>query len=571
MMSPSTVVPLRHLTPEKATLIRKFYSTSSAGLFLALFLTVTLGLSLGGAFFSITLGLIIGVFFALLWVGLRYLNNRNLIRKANFVYEYGGEEELRFGGIRSNYGYKVNGAPQQIITVLLKDKPIEIKTFSSTTVSVYSLPQQSAYTHPQYPGMVLPSGLFSLVWPEPKKGAALWLRRALVFGLPFLFVFGLTWFINSEMNGNSETYGQPDALVYQQGGKLLMATVVTKFKAYEVSNKGVYGNDYTYGEEIDLATGKILWKTELNGKQSSGAARLLGQSDTYLFFLRGGLYVVDKATGKVVAQNNDFPLLQNKMPVEAIASYDDVAGYTWNDSLHAVVVKGTDGLYYTINGTTLHTATIDVEDADAFFKNRFHWGNNYEDQITEVWDDGTHCYALLDVQDTVLLAHNSYGVQERPAAQSVRRRLYRCSSQTLSDSWAALGDSVYLFGGFLVDATQRYEQPDDTISHYASYQSLTQRYNGSNAPLRTAKGSFLLMQKTTIEPSATLVLSAVSPVGVSQWQVRTAFGSIPFRYYDAEGNKLYLFGNGNGGMSDRLTKGLCIDVTTGNVRTFAIQ
>ena len=39
-----------------------------------------------------------------------------------------------------------------------------------------------------------------------------------------------------------------------------MATVATHFQAYEVSNKGNYGNDSWYAEGIDMATGRQLWK-----------------------------------------------------------------------------------------------------------------------------------------------------------------------------------------------------------------------------------------------------------------------------------------------------------------------
>ncbi len=566
MVSPATLLPLRTLTPDRATLLRRFYAPQSAGLFLALFLPLTFGMSLGGAFFGVTSGLITGSILSALWLALRYLRYRSRVQKAAYVYEYGGEEELRFGGIRSNYGYKVNGAPQQVLTVLHNGKPIEIKTFNPVVLSVYSLAHQIAYTHPRYPGIIVPSGLFSLVWAPSSPGV--WLRRGLLWLIPFGFVGGLVYFINHEMDSHSETYLQPDARVYHQGGRLVLASVLTGFKPYEVSNKGVYGTDYFYAEALDLSTGKPIWKTQLAG---SGAARLLGQSASYLFFLRSGLWVIDKATGKVVQGNKDFPSLTAKMSIESISSYTEDASYTWSDSLNSVVVKGTDGLYYTIDGATLGTGTIDLPTGDTFFANPYQWGNNFEDQINQVWDNGSQCYALLDAQDTVLLAHNSYGVQDRPRDQSIRRRLYRCSSLSLSDNWAPLGDSVYLFGGLLTDATQTYRQPDDTISHLTSYASLAARYRGAHPPLRTAAGSLLVLHKTTIESSATLVLSAVSSQGKTLWQVRTGLGSVPFMYHDGEANKLYLFGDGAGTVSDQLTEGLCVDLGTGKVVKIEIE
>lgn len=570
MISSVTVLPLRSLAPDKETLLRKFYAPSGMGLFLATYLPLTICLSIGGAFFSATTGLAAALFISAVWLTLRHSAYRSRMKKASYVYQYGGENEMQFSDVSSNYSYKVNGAPQQIITVLLNGKPIKIKTFSSTLLSVYMIPQQAAYTHPDYPDTVVPSGLFSLVYDEPKKGFARVLRWGLI-SLPYLFVLGLTFFLSSALGSDNETYAQPDALMYREGGNLVMASVVTEFRVYEQSSKGTYGNDFTYAEAINLNTGKEVWKTALDAKGSSGDARLLGQSAGYLFFLRGQLYVVGKTTGKVIATNKDFPALQGRMSTGPVAGYDGDAAYRWSDSLNAVVVKGTDGLYYTIDGNTLHTGTTEVNNDEEFFKNPFRWGNNYEDQVTEVYDNGAQCYALLDVQDTVLLAHNSYGVQERSRDQSVRRRLYRCSSLSLSDNWAALGDSVYLFGGLLVDATQRYQQPGDTIAKYASYQSLADRYNHTNAPMQTAGGAFLLLHKTTIEPSALLLLSAVSVEGKPLWQVRTEFGSVPLMYHDAEADALYLFGKGTGETSDKLTEGLCIDLKTGGVRKIEIK
>lgn len=570
MVSNATIIPLRTLTPDKEALLRKFYAPSGMGLFLATYLPLTICLSVGGAFFSAISGLVAGLLISALSVTLRQLSYRSRVKKASYVYEYGAQNEIQFSDISSNYSFKVNGAPQQIITVLLNGQPIKIKTFKQTLLSVYMIPQQVAYTHPDYSGTIVPSGLFNLVWGEPKKGFARVLRWGLI-SLPYLFVLGFTFFISSSLDSAGDIYAQPDALVYQQGGNLLMASVVTQFEVYEESTKGTYGNDYTYAEAINLNTGKKEWKTELDAKGSRGDARLLGQSGRYLFFLRGLLYVVDKTTGNIAATNKDFPNLQNKMSTEPVAGYDGDAAYRWSDSLNAVVVKGTDGLYYTIDGNTLRTGTTEVTNDEEFFKNPFHWGNNYEDQLAEVYDNGTHCYALLDVQDTVLLAHNGYGVQERSRDQSVRRKLYRCSSMSLSDSWANLGDSVYLFGGFLIDATQRYRQPDDTIAKYASYQSLAKRYNHTNAPLQTGSGAFLMLHKTTIELSATLEVSAVSHAGSPLWQVRTGFGSIPLMYHDAADNTLYLFGRKGGGISDKLTEGLCVDLGTGSIRKIEVE
>jgi hypothetical protein len=49
----------------------------------------------------------------------------------------------------------------------------------------------------------------------------------------------------------------------------------------------------------------------------------------------------------------------------------DDAVYTYDDSLQAVVVKGTDGLSYTIDGLSLRTGTIDIPNPDEYFRNKW--------------------------------------------------------------------------------------------------------------------------------------------------------------------------------------------------------
>lgn len=563
-MKDISVLPLRTLDAEKDAALRFYYRSSRMGYFLLTFLPITLCLSVGSIFLGFTEASILGLSIAALLALLRARKVHRRLAHARFVYEYGDQGELVFTNQSNNYSIKVNGMPQQIITVVFNGKSYDVKTFDQRRISVLTIPRQIAYAHPQYPDVIVPSGLFQLQRTKT-AGAMGWLG----FLLPFAFVFGLIYFIYSQMNGHSHTYAQPDALMYKRDGKWILATVINNFQAYEVSNKGIYGTDYYYAEGLDLQSGDRIWKVKLNNRGSGGGARLLGQSSRYLFFLHNGLVIVDKETGKVAGE--DLASIKDKLPQDVIANYESDAGYTYDDSLQAVVVKGNDGLSYTIDGATLKTGTIDVPNPDDYFKNHFRFGNNYEDWITAVYDDGTNCMALIDTKDTVLLATQPYGIRERPAQESIRRTLYGCAVNTRDSHWTKLNPGVFLLGGFLVDPSKSLQVPMDSASQYASFQSLLERYNHSNPPMRTASGAFLLLHRASIEPDAPLLLTAVSPTGNTLWQVNMPYASIPLQYHDDAGDALYLFGNAKGSGSDDIDQATVIDLKTGGVKKYGIK
>jgi hypothetical protein len=569
-------LPLRSLDSQKEKAIEAFYKPSfGPGLFLSTFLPVTLGLSLGGAFFSIGYGLLAGVIVSVCLLILRQTNYRKKAYRARYVYQYGSEGELVFTGIANNYGYKVNGMPQQVLSLLFNGSPVQIKTFSSKILTVYTLPRQAAYVHPQYKDTMVPAGIFQLQMPPQGKSLGKIFRRSLIFLIPFAFVFGLTFFINGEMSSHSHSDAQPDALFYRQGEKLVLASVVTHFQANKVSGNSVWGSDNCYAVGVDAGTGKYLWKVDFHGKNDEGrdvgAARLLGQSDKYLFFLRNELYVIDKETGKLAARNNDFPAIKDKMIRAQVANYEDDASFIYSDSLKAVIVKGADGLFYTIDGITLKTGTIDIPDPNDFFKNKFKYGNNYEDHITSMFDDGHRCMALLDAKDTLLLAHDHHGFEQRAASESIRRMLYACPSDSSDGDWTVQNSSAFLFGGFLTDDRQVLHSPIDSISKFVSYQDLLTRYVSIHPPMRTNSGGFLLLHRTTIERNALVQLTGISSRGSTLWQINTDYPEIPLLYHDSEKDELYLGGNTRGDNSDQVNQVTEIDLKTGSTRKFAIK
>lgn len=567
---------MRTLTNDQLVSLRKFYvPDSSIGIFLILCLSLGLGMGaisilsdfvdLPGVVWFGAIAVII-----IICLLLRKLIRQRRLQKATFVYENGTEGLLVFQNIANNWGYTTNNAPQQIISLSYEGKPVQVKTFSDAAVQVYTIPQQKAYAHSKYPGFVVPSGLFHLQYTPVRQGTRL--RRLFFILLPVLFFCGLFWIINHAMSSHSDTHAQPDARLFYINKKLVMATVISKFKANEIDNGNVYGSDYSYAEAIDVSDGKKLWKVPLKNKGKAVGSRLLGQSDKYLFFLHDDVFVVDKASGKIVAVNKDFPQIKDKMPDNSILDYMSDADYRYSDSLKALVIRGNDGLFYTIDGNSLAIGTTDIADPDDYFKNNYRFGNNYTDQIAAMYDDGHQLMALIDSQDIMLLKTNPYGVEDRSGNLSIRRHLYSCSSvDTSNANWNSLNPEVFIQGGFLVDPNETFAPAQDSISVFKSYQSLLTRYNHDNAPIRSNNGGFVIMHKFNNEKNAAILLTGISAQGKTLWQVNTGYTAFPFMYKEQATGKLLISGNNSGDNSDHMNEVIAIDMETGSAQKFAIN
>ena len=303
-------------------------------------------------------------------------------------------------------------------------------------------------------------------------------RLVLLFLLPILIVIAIVLGIISIISSGAATYAQPDALFYNANGHTVMATVVT----HESGTTETYIDNVKYAEAIDVESGKRLWRAKLDAKnnrdQDFGHAALLGQSSKYLFFLRNELYVIDKQTGEVIAQNDHFETLKDKMSKEELSSYNDSdIKYAYNDSLQSVLFKGTDGLFYSINGLTLKTDVINLNNPDRYFKSKNR--PSYNSLMIQAYDDGKQSLALLDEKEVQLLQANNLmeGVQHRSSEKSVRRSVYSHPVDKLSGDWKKLNDAVYIYGGFLTDPNQNYRQPADSLANSETYQLFANSYN----------------------------------------------------------------------------------------------
>ncbi|EHQ29500.1 PA2928 family protein [Mucilaginibacter paludis] len=366
------------------------------------------------------------------------------------------------------------------------------------------------------------------------------------FIIPVAVMGGIYYIAHHFFQGYSYTKAQADAVFYKHNGHTVMATIINHFGAYSVVKSTVYGTDSYYAEAMDMHTAKKLWKIKLDAKgkdgKTFGSALMLGQSDKYLFMYCNQVYVVDKLTGDIVAQNDYFKDIEAILPNEAILDYTDHSKYKWHDSTKSLMINGLDGQVYNINSSTLKTGVYTAKLPDDFFKLTDKIGKDYNEQISSVYDDGTSCITLLDNKDTANLAHNPDAFLWRPTNQSVRRVLYTCPSNNPSAQWTKLNPGVFISGGFLTDPAKLFVQPDDSLKNNKAYRDLLARNNQINSPMLLGNNGYIIMHKQTTELSAPVILTAVSPKGKTLWKVNTTYSDLSIMFNDKQSNELYLCG-----------------------------
>lgn len=393
------------------------------------------------------------------------------------------------------------------------------------------------------------------LWRAPLVRRVLLLLIAI--GVVFFFV------IRSILTDGVATYAQPDAVFYKNDGRVVMATVITYESGVTISYKA----DEKYAEGIDVESGKRLWRIDLDAKnsrdQDTGEAALLGQSARYLFFWRNDLYVIDKQTGKVVAQNDHFENLKSKMSREPLSAYYRHDSYTYNDSLQAVLIKGNDGLFYSIDGNTLKTAVINNA-SEQYFKDRPE--PRYDNLVISAYHTDRSTLALLDDRDLAALQNNDFMEEalSKLSKPSVRKSLYRYDGK-----WNKINCTVYINGGFLVNPLQHYKQPADSLANNPTFKLLAG--NNGYAPISLKNGGLLLAHKTSTENTAPILLTAIQPNGKKLWEMSTNLADVNLVYQHPNKQKLYMMGQPAGKYDQRMKKMLCIDLNNGSRTTYDIK
>jgi hypothetical protein len=151
----------RELTPEAERHIVNFYKKpffDVIGIFIIVFGANIIVWSYVG------LGIYAGIGAVALVVGGLWFKTfavRQKIKSAKEVYRFGDAVEISYVGTALNYGMKLNGVPQQVITIRKGDEEIQIKTFSHRVIHAFSKPAQQAYVLSAHPNIILPASLFA--------------------------------------------------------------------------------------------------------------------------------------------------------------------------------------------------------------------------------------------------------------------------------------------------------------------------------------------------------------------------------------------------------------------------
>ena len=160
-MSPISVLHTRHIDAEKSAALRYFYGPRwTTSLYLATLLPIILCLLLGSPLFGIKPSFIFGLTITALLSALRQYRIHQTIRRAKYIYQYGDPQTMVITGLTET---RANHRTQKIITINIAGQERDIKTFDSRVIEVYTIPQQTVYTHPEFPGFLVPSGLFDLL------------------------------------------------------------------------------------------------------------------------------------------------------------------------------------------------------------------------------------------------------------------------------------------------------------------------------------------------------------------------------------------------------------------------
>ena len=353
-----------------------------------------------------------------------------------------------------------------------------------------------------------------------------------------LFTTGLIYIIFSTIHEHSRKTVQSDAVIYMHEDKTVLAGVLKEFNAHSVRKGGgttsVSGSSSYYACAFDLEKGEKLWSVKLNAKNNMGKnwgdAVLLGHSDKYLFFLRNELYVINKKDGKLVAGNKDLKDIADKLMNESSMFPDFINNYLYDDSLQAVVIKGSDGLAYLLDGNTLQTRPapgINIKYFDDRQQQiRKNAVTNYHGQLVTFTKENGQLYAFMDNNDLELLQKGGkppYGIAEAP-----RRSLHMA---TLSSPVAALkqvSNDIFLLGGFLKapDVDSTVFDKEEPGFYEGPYQLLSRGNQHTQTALHLPDGGHIILHKASIASNATIIITAIDTTGNKRWQIPTNFRNI---------------------------------------------
>ncbi len=378
-------------------------------------------------------------------------------------------------------------------------------------------------------------------------------RLLAVFVVGILFVVGLVWFIYATLDKHSDKRAQTPAMYYTRAAVPMVAVLTEYSKAHSVSKGITHATMHYYAQVINLQTGAEEWREELYGQKRDWvfASALLGQSEAYLFYFMDGLLVLDKASGKMVADAKDLekqnPAQKGNMPTSKEYYYDAATGN--------IVYRGNDALFYMLDTKTLSITEAKVdEDFIDGLKQRV----APDDMVLGYDAAGGNFIGVLGDKDIELLKLGYNYHTNSP--ENARRYLYKGHYSGVGkhgrglamDSISRINDQVFIYGAFLCGYTTN-PQNKGVIKENPP----TVKVNSINA--------YLLLHKQNITYEAPLLMSMVTPDGKVLKTITLPFAEMSsFKLFD----NTHLAIAGSKGSSDKMDDVLYIDLVSGKAVGF---
>lgn len=368
--------------------------------------------------------------------------------------------------------------------------------------------------------------------------------------IPVLFIVGLIYVIPNMLNNYGDREAKGEVMYYTINDTPMVAAYVEHFKVNNV-RRGVRGGKVTrYAEAINLATGEIMWSTELSGQKDDWVSSklLMAQSKAYLFYFLDGLIVIDKATGKIVAETKDLEK-ENPSQKENFPSQNNK--YFFNEPEQAIVFTGNDALSYSLSLNILKTTVSSNTKIPLFYPS----SNIYFGRDICGYDaaNGKFIGILGEVDKKQLKIGYSYGGR---TDDNARRYIYKSSytgpNQTgrgfIMDSLIKINNEPFIYGTFLTHTTL----PDNIVRENPLVLHLTH------------PDAYVMVHKTSIATESKILISIVQPNGKIIRTIKTPLQEI-ISYHLYSNTQLVLAGTQKLG---DITDLLYINLTNGSAKGF---
>ncbi|MFH6994522.1 PA2928 family protein [Flavobacterium sp. FlaQc-48] len=371
-------------------------------------------------------------------------------------------------------------------------------------------------------------------------------KNNIKFLIPLLFIMGVIYVMPNILNKYRKGEAKGKVIYYTINNAPMAAAYVVRS-----GNRGRRNGAVShYAEAINLQTGEVVWSTKLSGQKDDRPSThlLMAQSKVYLFYFLDGLIVVDKATGKIVAETKD---LEKENPAQKENFPSRLDKYYFNEPEQALFFTGNDALGYALNLNTLKTT---VTSNNKIPQRIPLYDNVYLDNTICGYDtaSGKFIGILGEVDKKQLKSGYYYGGS---TDDNARRYLYKSSYTGLNktghgfimDSLIKINDEPFIYGTFLTSTPL----PDNVVRENPPVLHLAH------------PDAYIMIHQTSLATDAKMLISIVQPNGKIIRTIKTPLQGISS--YHLYNTHLALAGTQKSGKISDL---LYLDLTNGTVKEF---